>query len=734
MPTRPIPGLCLHSSAAALFYIYAGHPAAQAQEAKIQVIEVSGKRPQGLRDVAGTITAVNGSQLEQSSAGGFEDYLKLTPGVQLSKGEPDSAVLSIRGINTFTDPTNGVTQGTVGVYVDDVPFTDPFGRLGLPDLAPFDMERIEVMRGPQGVLYGSSSLGGALRYVLAKPDFSGTSASAMVTLGSSGGAMARQGWASVNWAAPDSATAVRIGGFARKDGGTVENLIAHSSNDLEQQALRIGVAAKLGSKLKAALQGMEQRTNVDDAGHSTRRDARLKENTPTASPRSSKNTMLNLTLEYDFGDYRVTSSTATLEKRYDASTDVTQRFGPTLANQAPYLQFAQAYQSRANSQELRIASREAGPVSFVAGAFYQKFRIGMNGGVVAPGARQYAERIYGLPAGALFSADAPDRIYREVDQARATEAALFAEAEIALGDKLSAGLGGRLYRTSIRSAINASGLLAGTPDAPRDDSTSDHGYTPRLGLKYRHAPKLMLYASMADGYRFGGNNIISADPVFPTPASFRSDKLRSWEAGLRYGSPSAAQFDMAVFRSDWRDVQAVLVRPTDRFPYVTNIGRARVNGVEALLAWRPIEGLLVRPSFAYTEAQTLGDLDTRRGAPFERVIRGGTPLPATPRRQAATELSYQFAGPAGARATASGVHTYVGRSYNDLERSVAIGGYSQVDLSLRLVWPQAEVTVFAHNAGDTIGVVSAVGGPLSGYTNYYLTKPRAVGVSLRSDF
>lgn len=734
MLTRPIPGLCLHSTAAALLCSFAGQPAALAQEAKIQVVEVSGKRPQGLRDLAGTVTAVSGGQLEQLSATGFEDYLKLTPGVQLSKGEPDAAVLSIRGINTFTDPTNGVTQGTVGVYVDDVPFTDPFGRLGLPDLAPFDMERVEVMRGPQGVLYGSSSLGGALRYVPAKPDFSGTSATAMATVGSGDGALARQGWVSANWAAPDGATALRIGGFVRKDGGTIDNPIASSSNDLKQQALRVGWSAKLGDTFKATLLGMQQRTDVADAGYSTLHNARLKTNTPTASPRTSKNAMLNLVLEYGLGNYLVTSSTATLEKRYDARNDVTQRFGPVLASQAPYMQFAQSYRSRANSQELRIASREAGPVSVVAGAFYQQFRIALDGGVHAPGARQLAERVYGAGVGGLFSTAAPDRIYREVDQARATEAAVFAEAETTLGEKFSAGIGARFYRTSMRSAINATGLLAGTPDDPRNDSTSDSGYTPRLSLKYRHAANLMLYGSMADGYRFGGNNIIAADPVFPTPASFRSDKLRTWEAGLRYGSPSATQFDLAVFRSDWRDVQVVLVRPTDRFPYVTNIGRARVDGVEALLAWRPLAGLMVRPSYTYTKAHTLGDLDTGRAAPFERWIRNGTPLPATPRQQAATELSYRFDGPAGARATAGVVHSYVGRSYNDLERSVQIGGYKQVDLSLRLAWPLAELTLFVHNAGDTMGVVSAVGGPLSGYTNYYLTKPRSAGVSLRTDF
>lgn len=150
-----------------------------------KVVITAGKRRERQRDVAGTVSALQGGQLEQRGAQDQEDVFKLAPGVQLNKGDPDRALPTMRGVGTVTSTSALATQqGTTGLYIEDVPFTDPWAFVGSADLAPFDLERVEVLRGPQGALYGSASLGGAVAYVLNKPNPKATEFSVLGTVNS----------------------------------------------------------------------------------------------------------------------------------------------------------------------------------------------------------------------------------------------------------------------------------------------------------------------------------------------------------------------------------------------------------------------------------------------------------------------------------------------------------------------------------------------------------------------
>ncbi|MEP6502877.1 MAG: Plug domain-containing protein, partial [Betaproteobacteria bacterium] len=124
----------------------------------IQRVEVTAsKRKQLASEVAGTVTAISGAKLEALGALDAEDVFKLSPGVQFSKDNADGAMLSIRGIGTNTVSDNVVFgQSPTGVYIEDVPVTDPYVYISTPDVVPFDLERVEVLRGPQGALYGSA--------------------------------------------------------------------------------------------------------------------------------------------------------------------------------------------------------------------------------------------------------------------------------------------------------------------------------------------------------------------------------------------------------------------------------------------------------------------------------------------------------------------------------------------------------------------------------------------------
>jgi outer membrane receptor protein involved in Fe transport len=139
--------------------------AGKAEEDATQTIVISAnKRLEKQREVAGTVSVLQGSDLERRGARDQEDFLKLTPGVQLNRGDPNGSGITIRGLSSQASPeSGGGQQNASGSYLEDVPLASPIGKGLVADILPFDLDRIEVLRGPQGALFGSGSLGGAVR-------------------------------------------------------------------------------------------------------------------------------------------------------------------------------------------------------------------------------------------------------------------------------------------------------------------------------------------------------------------------------------------------------------------------------------------------------------------------------------------------------------------------------------------------------------------------------------------
>src|SRR5436190_774999 len=132
------------------------------------IVVVATKRPEAVRDISGSVTVQTGEQLEKLGAESMEDYLTRTPGVVFNASTPGQGNVTIRGVSTTTGGENG--QATTGIFINDVPLTDPAFSLGTPDIDTFDVDNVAVLRGPQGTLFGSSSLGGAVNYQATRPD------------------------------------------------------------------------------------------------------------------------------------------------------------------------------------------------------------------------------------------------------------------------------------------------------------------------------------------------------------------------------------------------------------------------------------------------------------------------------------------------------------------------------------------------------------------------------------
>jgi outer membrane receptor protein involved in Fe transport len=232
-----------------------------------RVVVTANKRSEKQSDVAGMVSVISGNDLERRGARDQEDFLKLTPGVQLNRGDPNNNGITIRGLSSQASPeSGGGQQNPSGRYLEDVPLASPIGKGLVADILPFDLDRIEVLRGPQGALFGSGSLGGALRYVLAKPDMKSFGATAQVGVSRvSQGKTAPSLYGMVNVPLNESA-ALRVVAFDRTSPGYIDNkgTMTKDANKTNQTGGRILFTVKPIKELTATVVTSTQKTSQDD--------------------------------------------------------------------------------------------------------------------------------------------------------------------------------------------------------------------------------------------------------------------------------------------------------------------------------------------------------------------------------------------------------------------------------------------------------------------------------------
>ncbi|MCA0240337.1 MAG: TonB-dependent receptor [Proteobacteria bacterium] len=742
-PLRALPtaaalalGLCLPSAA----FGQAADPADSADPADKApgTITIVGKRPvaNAARPRPST-TVLDAAELRERGAGSFEDLLATVPGVQPNPGEPGQSLPTLRGIGTATSSELlGTQQATTGLYVDEVPLTSPFGFLGTPDLTGFGLERLEVMRGPQGALYGAASLGGAIHYVLGRPQ-RGRQRSGVqfgATLPSTGGLGASaQAWVDVPL--DDTAAALRIEGFQRRVPGDVDNLGTgrRNANALRRQGLRAAARWWVDGGTVVDASVLHQRQRLDDTQAVSPDPNRLSIDTPTASSRNDRFSLARLQVETPLAERQVlTSITAWVDQQAEPRTDLTRSsgalgnaYGPLLGLGAlPLLPQVQSItrrptRGRALSQELRLAADDPQGLRYVAGLFLQTTRFDTDSVSIAPG----GQALWG-PAGFLLP---DDRLGSLTVHARTQEQALFGELQLPGPGRSTLSLGGRAFRTALAYDATLRYLGQDTTGAPR---TQERGFTPRLGLELPLTPEpggATLQASVTGGYRFGGANF---NPPVLTP--YRSDRLVNHELGLRSNAGDAWRWSLTAFWIDWRDAQvSSLLAGAVPLIGVANVGRARSRGVEAQWQWRPAQalpGFELSGALAGTDARTRVPLITDAGVP----VAAGARLPGTPRWQTQLRLSQAFVAVDGWQGRATLSHSWVGARVFDIEGSAGAPGYQRLDARWAFSRGPWETALQIDNLGDQRGVTGAVvvNRPgVAAFTDWILIPPRRLGLT-----
>ena len=700
-----------------------------------EVIVTATKENEPVRAIAGSVTVLSGPQLDAIGAQSFADYLTRVPGVIFNAGAPGLSTATIRGVSTTTSLDQG--QGTTGYFINDVPLTDPNFAVAIPDIDTFDVNNVSVLKGPQGTLFGSASLGGAINYEAALPNLSKFEGRVQTTAaGASVGAGSSSEKVMLNVPLVEDRLAIRGVFVYRDDGGYIDNIGTgvKNSNETLVRGGRFEVlwAPTDGTQINYLF--LRQLEDTKDNGDQEPVLAGpLEKRTLIAEPLDFKTTINNLRLDQDVGFATLTATATYHQKDQFSDSDLTAEFGPLFGNQLSPISGPQYASSNGTTFEMRLASKPGGRFDYVVGVMHDLTRESFLDLFSAPGAEQYATTTYDPIFGPTFGQRAaPGNVfYTSTLDVKGEEEALFGEGSFHFNDQWKITLGGRLFDTKVDGATSTSGLLEYLLTAPNVLSfnfTSPEkatGFTPKASITWNPTGDIMAYALASKGFRFGGPNINPPDPKDPFPPTYAPDTVWNYEIGTRTDwLDRTLELDTTVFYIDWSNIQ-VRLGTASGLAYATNFGKATNYGVESTVLWRPADGWTLQGNATYLDAHLdqavqSGTTDEPAGATLPGASKWS--LGATVRYdwssiplQPAVQLSDRFISTAPA-------------GFGEAE-PITVGNYSLLDARASGRYDNLEATVFVNNIADKRGVSTAsdvAGAPFE----QYIVRPRTYGLTL----
>ena len=696
-----------------------------------EIIVTAQKREQKLSETPLSITALTGSALEAMAATQLRDFATTVPGLNFTTTGVGQTQINLRGVTT-----GGDISPTVGIYVDEVPYgsSTPFASaasLAL-DVGLFDVQRVEILRGPQGTLYGASTMGGLLKYVSTPPDPSGFSGVARAGVSSTDeGGVSYDVSSAVNMPLLGEKAALRLSGFYTQDGGYIDN-VQLGKDDVNQADVYGGrgdfliqANDRLSVRLALYAQDIERDgTAAADYDLTTPKaiDGDLNQFVALPETFEQQFRLASATIGYKFDAAELTSVTSYQTATAKQFADATDLYVPLLDLVAG-IDFLSAigvdykFETDKFVQELRVAGTGE-KLDWLVGAFYTK---------------EDSKNTQKVPAYDLTGAPVPINFGTVKVPSTFEEMAGFATLTYHATSKIDLEGGLRYAHNSQEQEQIGSGLLIGSKPK-RDSSESPTTYL--ANMRYLASDNLMGYVRVASGYRPGGPNLVINNPTTGLPLSdptFDSDSLTSYEAGIKTSTQDRRySLDAAIYQIDWNDLQINVAR--NGVGVVGNAGGARSRGAELTLTGRPTEALTLMGAFAYINAKLTEDSpSTDLGG------EAGDSLPNTPDFTAALSADYRFTlaeHGAAVGATWRYIDDRVDGFKEGANPQYKLPSYDTLDLRARMEFGKTYVQLYVKNAFDERGLLSAstaltaLGGPVTVST----LQPRTYGVSLNVGF
>ncbi len=695
-----------------------------------EVVVTATKREERLIDVPVSISVLDASALESQNSFRLQDYFAQVPGLQLNASSSGSLQLAMRGIST-----GGSTNPTIALTIDDVPIGSSssytYAGLFAADIDPATLERVEALRGPQGTLYGASSLGGLIRYVTRRPvmnEFTGRMQldAYDVNQGSSG--FGARVYANVPLVEDRLAATISL--FYREDPGVIDDP-SRGLEDVDSADVkggRISALWQASDTVSLRLSAMYQDTDGDGSSNvfSDRPDHAPDDPTQMyiagTGDYDREISLLDANLDIDLGWANLTSITAYGENDFQQVFDVTNFLGflteiVTGRDDLGSTTFLPTHTEKF-SQEIRLTSPGGETLEWQVGAFYTD---------------EDSDAAYNIFASDPVTGEILQEIFPDSFPSSFKEWAVFGNTTYHFTDRFDLQVGARYSENRQVFDEYIAGPLYDPPYTVHAESKDD-SFTYVISPQFAMGDNSQLYARLATGYRPGGPN---AGAGFGTPPQYDADTTVSYELGWKADlADRRMTVDASIYYIDWKDVQLQQRDPVTEFLYYTNAGKARSKGADFLLQATPWDGMVLGATLAYSDAELT---EATNGGIYGLP---GDPLPFSAKWSGTLSAEQNFPLGDSLEGFVGGTFAYLDDRYGSFSPSaevprIHVPSYSTVDLRFGVNWQDWTFSLYGKNLTDERGIIGASNEVASGATGLYLLniiRPRTFGISVIKEF
>lgn len=698
-----------------------------------EIVVTAQKRSQVAQEIPVSLYAISGEDLEKQGITSIQDFGNMMAGVNIAASNPGAMRMTIRGSGDVSGSNQASSVN--GFYLDETVMSYVPGYM--PEFGLWDIERVEVLRGPQGTLFGEGSEGGTLRVITRKPDstqfFGRYQAGFYSTVG---GAEGYGALASMNAPLKKDVLAMTLAASYRKLPGWIDipDLNKKDTNEAKVTDGRIALRYTPTEALVVDAFYLYHKADIFDFLATQPGVLNPKAEDPgyfgtgpvgALSPGHSRLDVGALTINYDFGPATLVSATAetkhTNEEQHDITAAAPIVFPPFLV---PGALATQTYgvESRAFTQELRLVSNGDQKIDWTIGGYYKDEKRTVDEGYV-------------------FDVPAIDYVDQPLSQSiqKGSAWAVFGDVDFELTDKLSAQAGLRYFSDSkdfsvtqiVGSAFPLGFPPGGTVLVGNDSSTAT---SPKLGLTYKLTPETLLFVKYSEGFRAGGSNTTPLTNYPYASAAYGPDTLKAYEIGVKATVATVWYINLYAYHNDWTDLQLPFTTDDGVFHYVDNAGSATSNGAELEIGGRIGAGLRVGLTYSYTDSTIDHDVLDNLG---RVVITGGSQLPLVSKNKIGFTASYVAQLTDSLQGSIDARYRWASGNFSDAGNTPAFYNEesSQLYLALGISGRWGALNLYGDNLlnrDDTIARFPPVGPPAYVFNNYL--RPRNFGIEYRGNF
>jgi len=622
-----------------------GGEAATSQSAIDEIIVTATKRETSLQDTALSISAIAGGDLNKLGITSYDEILSSVPGLTVVQSGPGESSVSFRGIATSPTGASGLNSTTT-YYIDEFPLSLA-GFFGSIDVKLVDMEQIEVLKGPQGTLYGQSALGGVIRYITNKPNMEAIEGGldvAYENVSSGGNGYKTQGYINIPLS---ENVAVRAVLYNYDRPGFLDNL-STGNDDVDTEdttggrlALRWDISDRTAFNLLYYNQTARVRAGQGDSFNQINSiytpatgngaptnvappnfdDPSYRSNIDPLTDRDAE--VFNLKLDVSFDDFDLTLMGASKQREMFQDADVSQFF--SLYDDTTNTLSTLSRKFDAKTFEGRLVSKGDGAVDWIAGLWYEKEDGDGTQTIVTLTPRTDLE-LFAIP----FANG--DFIRDRVEFDDQEELSVYGEVGFRFTEQAKLTLGYRRANLKLDSGmLRADGVFDGGSRAAIgvDESTEEDIDTYKVHFEYQFTDDILAHALASSGYRAGGFNR-SGFTAVSAASPYESDSLWNYELGVRTSwLDDSLTVNAVAYYIDWSDIQLATYDPESVSTKVQNVGKAEVFGLEAEVRYRVTESLDFGANYGYTDAKLAEDLLSEVTDPPTVLAADGTRLPGS---------------------------------------------------------------------------------------------------------